>query len=96
VEYVIGKTPQNYYRHGGQHSSAPRGGAAPAPTGERVVVTANSLNVRSGPGTSNPAQFSLVSGAIVNVLSRSNGWVQVQDDQGRTGWISEQFTATVQ
>ncbi|GAB4191365.1 MAG: hypothetical protein Tsb002_19940 [Wenzhouxiangellaceae bacterium] len=93
VDYVIGKTPTTYYRHGGRQQPA---AAAPPPTGEQVVITATSLNVRSGPGTGNPVQFSLQSGAMASVLSRSNGWVQIQDAQGRVGWVSEQFTAAVQ
>ena len=90
VDYVISKTPQQYYRHGTRHS------APAAATGEQVVITATSLNVRSGPGTTNPVQFALTSGAIVEVLGRASGWVQIQDSQGRSGWVAEQFTTVVQ
>ncbi len=91
VDYIISKTPASYYHYGSGRASA----AAPAGTGEQIVITATSLNVRSGPGAGNPVQFGLASGAIVEVLSRSAGWVQIRDDQGRTGWVAEQFTAKV-
>lgn len=96
VDYVITKTPNNYYRHGGSRPAAASAAAPATGTGEQVVITANSLNVRSGPGTSNPAQFSLTSGTIVDVLAHSSGWTQIRDSQGRTGWVSSQYTATVQ
>lgn len=97
VDYVITKTPNNYYHVGGNaQPAAVAASAAPSGTGERVVITANSLNVRSGPGTSNPAQFSLASGTIVDVLAKANGWTQIRDSQGRTGWVSSQFTVAVQ
>lgn len=95
VDYVITKTPQNYYRHGGQQRAAPAASSL-SPTGEKVVITATSLNVRGGPGTGHGVQYSLPSGAIVDVLSRANGWVQIRDDKGRDGWVAEQFTATVE
>lgn len=96
VDYVITKTPNNYYHVGGSSQASPVSGSALSGTGERVVITANSLNVRSGPGTSNAAQFSLASGTIVDVLAEANGWTQIRDSQGRTGWVSSQFTVAVQ
>lgn len=92
VEYVVDRTPQNYYRHGQRSAQQ----ALPAATGERVVITATSLNVRGGPGTQHGIQYGLTSGSIVDVLSRSNGWVRIRDDQGRSGWVAEKFTASVQ
>ena len=102
VEVVINKTPQTYYRHGqGQaqaaSTSAPAGGgAAGGGTGERVVITADSLNVRSGPGASNPVQFGLSEGTMVDVLARQGDWVQIRDESGRTGWVASAYTVAVQ
>ncbi len=96
VDYVITKTPSNYYHVGGSAQPAAAASSSVSGTGERVVITANSLNVRSGPGTSNPAQFSLTSGTIVDVLGRADGWVQIRDAQGRTGWVSSQYAVAVQ
>lgn len=89
VDFIATKTPATYYRHGAASAVA-------AVTVERIVITATSLNVRSGPGPSNPPQFSLASGAMGEVLGRSNGWIQIKDSQGRTGWVSEQYTAKVE
>lgn len=97
VDYVITKTPSNFYHYGGSSNAQPAAAVSNGGgTGERVVITANSLNVRSGPGTTNPAQFSLTSGTIVDVLGRADGWTQIRDSQGRTGWVSSQFAVTVQ
>ena len=93
VEYVVGKTPASFYRHGGQSQTVVQ--SLPA-TGEQVVITATSLNVRAGPGTSHSVQFSLVSGSIVDVLQRDAGWVHIRDDQGREGWVSADYTASLE
>jgi SH3-like domain-containing protein len=41
-------------------------------------------------------QFSLNSGAVVDVLTRAGEWLQVRDGQGREGWVSAQYTLEVQ
>ncbi|QKK03680.1 MAG: SH3 domain-containing protein [Pseudomonadota bacterium] len=102
VEEVVRRTPQTYYRHGTSASSSSAssyqatGSSGGSGTGERVVITANSLNVRSGPGSSNPVQFSLSSGTIVDVLARTGEWIQIRDDQGRDGWVAADYTLAVQ
>jgi|GEM_PF-3059583 len=60
--------------------------------GEIVKVTAASLNMRSGPGTSHGVITSLSRNEIFNVLNRSNGWYQIEKD-GRTGWVSGDYVA---
>ena len=101
VEEVVNRTPQQFYRHGGTQTAAAGGGeyqssGGSGGSGERVVITAGSLNVRSGPSAEGSVQFSLSSGAMVDVLTRAGDWIQIEDDQGRTGWIAEQYTLTVQ
>ena len=104
VEVVINKTPQNYYRHGqGRNTGASTtataagsGSGASGGTGERVVITADSLNVRSGPGASNPVQFGLSQGTIVDVVARQGDWVQVRDNSGRSGWVAAAYTVSVE
>lgn len=94
VEEISRRTPQQYYRHGGHQSggqvtSTSGGGSGQSASGgERVVVSASSLNVRSGPSGDSSVVYSLSSGNIVNVLARAGSWVQVEDDQGRSGWVS--------
>lgn len=98
VEEVVRRTPQHYYREGGnqaagyQATSSGSGGG----TGERVVITANTLNVRSGPNGDSSVQFSLSSGAMADVLVRAGDWIQIRDSQGRTGWVASEYTLDVQ
>ncbi len=100
VEEVVRRTPRQFYRHGGGSSATAYQASAPAvsstASGERVVITASSLNVRSGPNPETAVQFSLASGNIVSVLTRAGDWIQVSDDQGRSGWISAEHTIVVQ
>ncbi|NEZ02828.1 SH3 domain-containing protein [Wenzhouxiangella sp. XN201] len=99
VEEVVRRTPQRYYRHGGGQSAsyqASSSGGSGGGSGERVVITANSLNVRSGPNGESAVAYSLSSGNIVNVTARAGDWLQVRDDQGRTGWIASEHTLEVQ
>jgi curli biogenesis system outer membrane secretion channel CsgG len=98
VEYVISVTPESMKRYDAMGNPYTGGGSSggAAATGERVVITASSLNVRQGPGTSNPVVFSLASGDIVDVLGRSAGWVNIRAGNGQEGWVSEQFTLEVQ
>ena len=103
VQEVVRRTPQQYYRHGGTgtETAAASGGhqetaGSSGGSGERVVITAGSLNVRSGPSSEGSVQFSLSSGTMVDVLARAGDWIQVEDDQGRTGWVAAEHTLTVQ
>ena len=99
VEYVISVTPESMMRYDAMGNPVSAGGSSPASktgTGERVVITASSLNVRQGPGTSNPVVFSLASGDIVDVLGRASGWVHIRLMDGQEGWVAEQFTLEVQ
>ena len=99
VEYVISVTPDEmmrYDQYGNAMSTGAGSSSGAASTGERVVITASSLNVRQGPGTDNPVVFSLASGDIVDVLGRASGWVNIRSANGQDGWVSEQFVLEVQ
>lgn len=100
VQEVVNRTPQQFYRHGGGQSAGYQatssGGSDSGGTGERVVITANSLNVRSGPNGDSSVQFSLSSGAMADVLVRAGDWLQIRDGEGRTGWVASEFTLAVQ
>ena len=68
--------------------------AAPSGAGEYVVY-ANSLNVRSGPGSSNSYVGVLYSGDRVTVLEVSdNNWGRI-DYNGKTGWISLNYAVRI-
>jgi curli biogenesis system outer membrane secretion channel CsgG len=95
VDYVISVTPSQMMRHG---AGGPPAGGAPASGGggDRVVITAGSANAHQGPNASSPVAFSLNSGAIVEATLRAGDWIQVRDDQGRSGWVSAGDTLDVQ
>lgn len=65
--------------------------AAPAPTGNTLVTTAN-LSMRSGPAVSNSRQTVIPNNTAVEIVGRnaSNTWWQVTYDR-YTGWVSGQF-----
>jgi uncharacterized protein YraI len=72
--------------------------AQPAATGAVMTVTASSLNVRSGPGASNPvvAGSPLTQGTTVHAQQTQDGWTQVvAAGSGVTGWVSAKYLQAV-
>jgi len=65
-----------------------------AATVQQGQVTADVLNVRSGPSTSNSIVAKLVIGQTVTVISESGGWSNVSFNGG-TGWVSSQYIKTI-
>ena len=63
-------------------------------TSYKATVTATSLNVRSGAGTSYSVITKLSKGTVVDVLeSASNGWKKIKTSGGTTGWASGSYLA---
>ncbi|MEF9991134.1 MAG: SH3 domain-containing protein [Romboutsia sp.] len=56
------------------------------------IVTATSLNFRSGPGTSYSKLGNLSKGTEVGVISESNGWAKISYN-GKVGYVSSQYLA---
>ncbi|MBQ4360406.1 MAG: SH3 domain-containing protein [Proteobacteria bacterium] len=56
-----------------------------------VVVSATTLNVRTGPSTDYSKIGALSSGARVTVLEEKNGWYKINYN-GQEGWISASYT----
>ena len=54
------------------------------------TVTATSLNVRVGPGTSYDVLETLANGTVVTITGNSDGWYRIQYN-GTDGWISGQY-----
>jgi uncharacterized protein YgiM (DUF1202 family) len=98
VDYVISVTPDRMMRYDAMGNPVGAGGsrADGGSATEQVVITASSLNVRSGPSTENPVQFSLNSGSVVDVLTRAGDWLQIRADDGREGWVAAEYTLEVQ
>lgn len=63
------------------------------PTSPRAVVTSDSLNARSGPGTGYPALVTLTRGdeLIVTGRNSANTWFQVQLAGGKQGWVWAEY-----
>jgi uncharacterized protein YraI len=55
----------------------------------QFTVTADSLNVRSGPDTSTPAVGTLSRGDVVTAVGEQNGWKQITSPVA--GWVSAQY-----
>ena len=63
---------------------------------EMMVVTANRLNVREGPGTDYDKMDDVgpfARGTDVQVLEREDPWVFVTTNDGKEGWVSENYLA---
>jgi curli biogenesis system outer membrane secretion channel CsgG len=88
VNFVVSKTPQNYY-YGSSVAPAPSSSIA---GGETIIVKPSSLNARSGPGTQHPVVFGVRGGDHLTVLGHSGGWTHVRTQSGQAGWVSSQFT----
>ena len=56
-----------------------------------VVVSASTLNVRTGPSTDYSKIGTLSNGARVTVLEEKNGWYKINYN-GQEGWISASYT----
>ncbi|MCL6603749.1 MAG: N-acetylmuramoyl-L-alanine amidase [Paenibacillus sp.] len=56
-----------------------------------ATVTASSLRIRGGPGTSYSVVGSLKTGDSVTPLSRQSGWIRIRTHNGEIGWVAEQY-----
>jgi uncharacterized protein YgiM (DUF1202 family) len=57
-----------------------------------VVVENDGVNVRKGPGKDHPVAFKAMRGEAFKVLDQAEDWLQISDQQGRTGWIWKSLT----
>ena len=55
------------------------------------IITASSLNARSGASTSYSIKFVLHKGDKVNIITFSNGWYKITTDNNKTGWVSSKY-----
>jgi len=61
--------------------------------GERVTVTGQLLNVRSGPGENHSVIGQIRQGTVVVVRGHAPGWFYVELPNGKFGWIMLEFTS---
>jgi hypothetical protein len=71
--------------------------AALAAPGDTLVVTADVVNVRTGPGTGNPVLLHATRGQQATELARDGDWIQVHlPDEATDGWIHRSLLALAQ
>lgn len=73
-------------------AAAVKATAASASSGT-AVVTASSLRIRGGPGTSYEVVGSLKAGNPVTVLLRQGEWARIRTAGGVTGWVAGEYLA---
>lgn len=73
-------------------AAAVKATAASASSGT-AVVTASSLRIRGGPGTSYEVIGSLKAGNPVTVLLRQGEWARIRTAGGVTGWVAGEYLA---
>ncbi|MBO7748903.1 N-acetylmuramoyl-L-alanine amidase [Paenibacillus sp. MWE-103] len=77
---------------GGQAaSSAPTGGKVGTSPGSLAVVTADSLRIRSGPGTGYKTIGSLKQGDQVTVTGSQSDWLKIRTPGQVNGWVSKDY-----
>ncbi|AQS60057.1 SH3 domain-containing protein [Desulforamulus ferrireducens] len=57
-------------------------------SGQVAVVNGDSVNLRSGPGTSHSVAGQVSRGERLPVISRSGDWVQVRQTNGSNAWVA--------
>lgn len=62
-------------------------------TGKKGYVTADVLNIRSGPATTYSVLFKLTSGTTVNVISKTGNWYEISYD-GKKGYACADYIST--
>ena len=95
-----------YYRYGGvyyrpvptgymvvQEPVFERPSPMTAAEGDRVTVTANILNVRSGPGLHHAVLTRIHWGTVVVVRGCADGWLYVDVPGGTAGWVMTVYTS---
>jgi hypothetical protein len=86
---------KNIARVGGGAASDERGELRPGEalfTRPLALRVSSRANVRSGPGTNFPVQYTLEKGALITAFSYAGDWLRIADAGGRPGWIFRNLT----
>ncbi|AGB19965.1 5'-nucleotidase C-terminal domain-containing protein [Thermoanaerobacterium thermosaccharolyticum] len=89
IDNRIAPASQNLF---GEMMPAPVPMPTPTPQYDYGIVTASALNIRAGASTSSKVIGVLHAGNIVNLISESNGWYQI-DYNGKTAYIYGKYVA---
>ncbi|MDI3477858.1 MAG: 2,3-cyclic-nucleotide 2-phosphodiesterase / 3-nucleotidase / 5-nucleotidase [Thermoanaerobacterium sp.] len=89
IDNRIAPASQNLF---GEMVPTPAPAPTPTPQYDYGIVTVSALNVRAGASTSSKVIGVLHAGNIVNLISESNGWYQI-DYNGKTGYVYGKYVA---
>lgn len=53
------------------------------------IITGNLVNIRSGPSESHSIINQVPLGTRLPIVKKENGWVQIGQEDGKTGWVAE-------
>jgi len=59
---------------------------------QRISVSTDLLNVRSGPNLNNPVISTVSFGVVLPVHGAAQGWLYITLPDGRPGWVMERYT----
>ena len=65
-----------------------------SPAVEQVKVTAQMLNVRSGPGMDHPITSQVPAGTTMEIHGNAPAWFFVELPSGEFGWVMQKFTVS--
>jgi len=68
--------------------------ASQAHAQQMVSVAGAEVNLRSGPGTQHPSEWTLGKGYPLKVLTRKGSWLQVVDFENDRGWVYRPLTSS--
>jgi N-acetylmuramoyl-L-alanine amidase len=60
-----------------------------AAAGDTITVGTDDLNVRGGPGTHFDVVTNLKKGATYPILKKDNGWLQIEVNDNKNGWVAD-------
>ena len=62
---------------------------------ERLSVSANIANIRSGPNTSDPVMWQVEKYQPLNIIQKQGDWYLFEDFEGDRGWIHKSLLSAV-
>jgi len=62
---------------------------------ERLSISTDSANVRTGPGTNYPMLWQVEQFTPIDVVSRQGEWIYFKDFEGTRGWIHKSLVGSV-
>lgn len=90
----VGYIKQSYIVSDDDAWETPESGSASYKLGRvKTKYAASTVNVRKGPGTGYAVAFSLASGETLKILGESGNWYLVKAQNGKTGYISKNYSA---